>query len=53
MDRNHAIAIIGGLALGAFIGYEFAATLNGYPPYSLIANYFSNLAQQNGGGSGQ
>jgi hypothetical protein len=45
MGRNHAIAIIGGLALGAFIGYEFAATLNGYPPYTLIANYFSQKAQ--------
>lgn len=40
MQRHHVIAIIGGLAVGAFIGYEFAATLNVYPPYSWIANYY-------------
>jgi hypothetical protein len=45
MGRNHVIAIIGGLAVGAFLGYEFAATLNGYPPYSWIANYYSGQTQ--------
>jgi hypothetical protein len=44
MAKEHVIAIIGGLAVGAFLGYEFAATLNGYPPYSMIANYYANQA---------
>ena len=45
MQKHHVIAIIGGLAIGAFLGYEFAATLNGYPPYSMIANYYAAQAQ--------
>ena len=48
--RNHTVAILSGLALGAFIGYEFAGKLNAYPPYSWIANY---LAQQLSGSASQ
>jgi hypothetical protein len=42
MQRHHAIAIIGGLAVGAFLGYEFASTLMQYPPYNWIATYYTN-----------
>lgn len=42
MNRNHVIAIIGGLAVGAFLGYEFASSLMQYPPYSLISTFYTN-----------
>jgi hypothetical protein len=42
MAKNHAVAIIAGLAVGAFLGYEFAAQLTNYPPYSWIGSYLSN-----------
>jgi hypothetical protein len=44
MQKNHIVAIISGLAVGAFIGYEFAAQLNGIPPYQWIANYYISKA---------
>lgn len=39
MGKHNAVAIVLGLAVGAFAGYEFAATLVNYPPYSWIGNY--------------
>jgi hypothetical protein len=33
---NPAYAILGGLAVGALIGYQLAPTLINYPPYSWI-----------------
>lgn len=47
MNRNHTIAIVAGLAVGVFIGYEAGTTLNGYPPYSWIATYFANQIAAN------
>jgi hypothetical protein len=41
MGKNHAVAIVAGLAVGAFIGYEFAAQLVNYPPYSWIGSYLA------------
>lgn len=41
MSKHHSVAIVAGLAVGAFLGYEFATTLASYPPYSWIASYFA------------
>jgi hypothetical protein len=46
MAKHHAIAIVAGLAVGAFLGYEFATTLTAYPPYSWIARYLSGVPSQ-------
>jgi hypothetical protein len=32
--------IIGGVAIGAFVGYEFAVNLNTVMPWQWIANYY-------------
>jgi hypothetical protein len=42
MGKSNAVAIIAGLAVGAFLGYEFATTLTAYPPYSWIGNYLQS-----------
>jgi hypothetical protein len=39
MHPHHIAALIGGFAIGAFLGYELSGTLVGYPPYSYLANY--------------
>jgi ABC-type thiamin/hydroxymethylpyrimidine transport system permease subunit len=41
MSKHHAVAIVSGLALGAFLGYEFASNLTAYPPYSWIGSYLA------------
>lgn len=49
MNKNHSVALVAGLAIGAFLGYEFATNLTAYPPYSWIGSY---LAGSGGSASG-
>jgi hypothetical protein len=42
MNKHHAIAIVAGLAVGAFIGYEASAKLATWPIYSSIWNYYNS-----------
>jgi hypothetical protein len=50
---NTTVAIVAGLAVGAFVGFSWAGTLQSYPPYSLILSAMgSNTAQQQGASLG-
>ncbi len=39
MPNHHIALIVGGVVVGAFIGYEWADTFAGYPVYSSILDY--------------
>lgn len=45
MNKNTSIAIIAGLAVGAFVGYEsmsWGVTLSNTPPWSWVYTYVSS-----------
>jgi hypothetical protein len=48
MLKAHAAAIVAGLAVGAFIGYEWAASLTNTPPYSWINNWITGNSASSG-----
>jgi hypothetical protein len=45
MDTRLTLIILGGLAVGAFVGYQMAPRIIGYQPYSFLYKRFQPAAQ--------
>jgi hypothetical protein len=45
MDTRLTLIILGGLAVGAFVGYQMAPRIIGYQPYSFLYHRFRPGAQ--------